>query len=87
VLTQRRDEIKGTHTFELVDLSHEARDVRVVLYPLLVALEMKHVDRVEADERGPETNIGLGEGLASEVARRRQDGLDSIECCDESGVR
>ena len=57
----------------LVNLAQEAMHVQIIADAMLVAFEMRHVDRVKTHKRRPQTNIGLGELVACEITLLTED--------------
>ena len=56
------------HAGHLVELARIAPEVRIVDQPPAVALEVAVIDRVEAEERGREPPVRLGQPVAHQVA-------------------
>ncbi len=52
----------------LVDVAQETVQVQVVADAVFVALEVGDVHRIEAHQRGPQTQIGFGQPIAGQVA-------------------
>lgn len=52
----------------LVDVAQETVQVQVVADAVFVALEVGDVHRIEANQRGPQTQIGFGQPIAGQVA-------------------
>ena len=67
----------------LVELAQETRQVRVVGDAAQVALEVAHVHRVEADERGEQPPVGFGQRVAAGVAGFRQAFFQPVESSEQ----
>ena len=71
----------------LVELAREAEQVRVVGDQAQVALEVRVVDGIEADQRGEEAPVGLGDPVAVQVAELSETCLEAIERAEERSHR
>ncbi len=65
---------------QIARIGPQRREVR---QPVPVALEVPVVDGIEPDERGEQAHIGLGDGLAHEIALRPDAFLEPVEAGEE----
>jgi len=63
----------------LVQLAQPVGEVRIVLDAPQVALEVAVVHRVEADERGEQSPVGLGQVLTGEIAQLVEATLQPVQ--------
>ena len=63
----------------LVDIAQEAVQVQVIADAVLIALEVGHIDRIEADKRRPQANIGFGQLITGQVAMLAEDLFQTIQ--------
>lgn len=57
--------------WDLIEVAQIVRQVRIIGDAAQVALEMADIDRVEADQRGEQPPIGLGDAVTDEITLAR----------------
>ena len=57
----------------LVDVAQETMQVQVVADAVLVALKVGDIDRIKANQRGPQANVRFRQAIARQVAMLAQD--------------
>ena len=71
----------------LVQFAQVAREMRVIGDAAQIAFEMPDIDRIETHQRGEEPPIGFGDGVADEIAPRREPFVEIVEGGEERGYR
>ncbi|MNP35697.1 hypothetical protein D3C76_1290420 [compost metagenome] len=63
----------------LIDVAQETVQVEVIADPAFVALKVGHVNRIEANQSGPQANIGFGQLVTGQIAVLTQDLLQTLQ--------
>jgi len=71
----------------MVELPQIIRQVRIIIEPPQVALEVAVVHRIEAKQRREQTPVGFGQRVADEISRPRQSLLQRIERIEQTPRR
>jgi hypothetical protein len=69
----------------LVEVAHIGPQRWIVDQRAAIALEMAEIDWVEADERGEEADVGLGQPTADKIALRGKARLEPVERLKDRG--
>ncbi len=67
------------NTRHLVDVTQETMQVQVIADAVLVALKVGDIDRIEANQRGPQANVRFRQAIARQVAMLAQDLLQTLQ--------
>ena len=67
------------NTRHLVDVAQKTMQVQVVADAVLVALKVGDIDRIEANQRGPQANVRFRQAIARQVAMLAQDLLQTLK--------
>src|SRR5690606_12323845 len=73
------------HAGHLVNVAQQAGEVGVVGDALAVALEVGGVHRIEPEQCGPQAQVGLGQGVADQVAVFAQPPLKGFKGVEQGG--